>query len=152
MTECVTHKSVLLSWFNICTTFPSSVKTHDNLIKRELSRVIIPGWIMTRVVNQCWIFTPGHNSTSNYDPSIIEGGRQCEREGEKRGRERGGDGAGEGRRGRREKRGREEGKRRREGEKGKEREGGRGKRLKLRARSARRSEEGGGRQGGGRGR
>ena len=26
---------------------------------------------MTRVVNQCEIFTPGHKSTWNYDPSII---------------------------------------------------------------------------------
>ena len=50
----------------------STVKAHtDLIIKRVLSRVIIPGRIMTRVVNQCWIFNPGHNLTLNYDPSII---------------------------------------------------------------------------------
>ena len=65
--------SVLLSWFNIFTTFfsLSTVKAHTDLIKRVLSRVIIPGRIMTRVINQCWIFTPDHNSTWNYDLSII---------------------------------------------------------------------------------
>ena len=26
---------------------------------------------MSRVVNQCWIFSPGHYSTWNYDLSII---------------------------------------------------------------------------------
>ena len=26
---------------------------------------------MTRVVNQCLIFTPGHNSTWNFDPSLV---------------------------------------------------------------------------------
>ena len=51
--------------------FPSSVKAHADLIKRLLRRVIVPGWIMTRVVSQCWIFTQGPNSTWNYDPSTF---------------------------------------------------------------------------------
>ena len=46
--------SVLLSWFNIFTIFfLSTVKAHTDLREMVLSKVVIPGRIMTQVVNQC---------------------------------------------------------------------------------------------------
>ena len=72
------YDRVYFSWGEVCSYhgsiyllsfFLSTVKAHTDLRKIVLSRVIIPGRIMTRVFNQCWIFTPGHNSTWNYDPS-----------------------------------------------------------------------------------
>ena len=72
MTECVSQESVLLSWFNIFPTFSCQrLKYTLTLLKRLLGRVIIPGGIMTLVVNHLFNFTKGHNSTWNYDPSII---------------------------------------------------------------------------------
>ena len=72
MTECVSHeRECALIMVQYIHHFLSMVKAHTDLRKRVLSRVIIPGRIMTRVVNQCLLFTPGHNSTWNYDPSII---------------------------------------------------------------------------------
>ena len=73
MTECVSHERecALIMVQYIYYLFLSTVKAHTDLGIMVLSRVIIPGRIMARVVNQCWIFTPGHNSTWNYDLSII---------------------------------------------------------------------------------
>ena len=74
------YDRVCFSWEGVCSYhgliyslpfFLLTVKAPTDLIKRVLSRVIIPGRIMARVVNQCRIFTPGHNSTWNYDPFII---------------------------------------------------------------------------------
>ena len=42
-----TLNSVLLLWFNVCTSVPSIVKAHADRIKKVLSSAIIPGWIIT---------------------------------------------------------------------------------------------------------
>ena len=62
--------ALIMVWY-IHYLFLLTVKTHTDLIKRVLNRVIIPERIMTRVVNQCSIFTQGHNSTWNSDPSLV---------------------------------------------------------------------------------
>ena len=66
MTVCVSHYrdcALFMVQYYIYYLFLSMVKAHTDLRKNVLSRIIIPGRFMTRVVNQCWRFTPGHNST-----------------------------------------------------------------------------------------
>ena len=55
MTECVSHERecALIMVKYLISFFLSTVKAHTDLRKMVLSRVIIPGRIVTRVVNQC---------------------------------------------------------------------------------------------------